>query len=278
MAGFQGMDTAQVEDFSGLLGDRCGTVEDRFSSLQGLVRSIVGSQWIGPDADAFGDRYGSEVAGRIDELLEQFSRRIEELTGHIEEQEEVSSAKDGGLLGDILETLGDLFNGAVDIIGDFFENLIPTITNMAGVAITVLGDIAGGAIKAFAKSAPRLLGSAVPYVGDVFTGVMAGIERWNQDSHLPFGERLGRSLLDGGANFTGSLLGGLAGSAIGGSIGGALGGGGGAVAGSPSGPGAIFTAIGGGSLGAGIGMVVGDAIGSYVGGAAADAIIDSILD
>lgn len=285
MNSFYGMDTAQVEDFAQRVGDRSGSLDDLASSLQSLIDAIVGSQWIGPDADAFGGRFRSEALPRFQAAIDQLRRRQDALGGDVEEQESASSAEDGGILGDIfgglgevLGGLGDLFGGAIDFLGEvwhgFVDNLIPNLGNVGGMGVTAAGDIAGQILK----SGGRALSSAVPFVGDAFTGVLAGVERWNQDGDLPFGERLGRSLLDGGVNALGSFVGGTAGSALGVAVGGLFGGGGGAAAGAPTGPGAILTGLGGGTIGGGIGFLVGDAVGSYVGGAAGDAVIDAILD
>ncbi|HEX7353155.1 WXG100 family type VII secretion target [Brachybacterium sp.] len=285
MDSFYGMDTAQVEDFAQRVGDRSASLDDLASSLQSLIDAIVGSQWIGSDADAFGDRFRSETLPRFRDAVDQLRRRQDALDGDVEEQESASSVEGGGILGDIfggigeaLDGVGDLFGGAVDFLGEvwsgFVDNLIPNVGNLGGVGVTVTGDIAGQILK----SGGRALSSAVPLVGDAFTGVLAGVERWNQDSDLPFAERLGRSVLDGGVNALGSFVGGTAGSALGVAVGGLFGGGGGAAAGAPTGPGAILTGLGGGTIGGGIGFLVGDAVGSYVGGAAGDAVIDAILD
>lgn len=302
MTGLQGMDTAQVEDFSGLLGDRSSTVEDRFNTLEGLVRSIIGSQWVGSDADEFGQRYGSEVMSRVQEALEQLRRRIEELSEHIDEQDSASDLDDGGFFEGVFDALGDAIDTVGNFLGEvwdnFTEDILPTWVDGASIALGVVSDKVKEGIDKGLKAAPdlgknagkRLLGSAIPFVGDAFTGVMAGVDRWQQDGanhpDMGFGERLGRAAFDGGANAVGSLAGGTLGSMIGGPIGGAIGGlfggGGGAVATSPTGPGAAVGggvgAAGGGGVGVAIGAYAGDVIGSYFGGRAGDALADSILD
>lgn len=284
MSGFIGMDTAQAEGFGALLERQSRTVEDICEAVGSRVHVIVGTGWVGPDADEFGARTDREVWARLNELRDLLRTLGEELISHIEEQNRASDVEDawGAFLdgvGEFFAGVGEFFAGVGEFLGEvwenFIENLIPNWGSITGLGLTAGGDVFGQILK----SGGRLLGSAVPYVGDVFTGVLAGIERWNEDSEYGLGERLGRALLDGGVNFGGSLLGGMAGTAVGGAIGGALGGGGGAAAGAPAaGIGAIFGAIGGGSVGAGVGMVVGDAVGSYLGGAAADAVIDAILD
>lgn len=302
MTGFQGMDTAQVEDYSGLLTERSGTIEDRFSTLEGMVRAIVGSQWVGPDADAFGDRYGNEVMTTVRTALDQLQRRIDELRGHVEEQDSASDGSEGGFLEGVFSALGD----AIDTVGSFLEDawnhftddIMPTVHDVISTGLGTIGDAIKGGIDDALKHAPdlgknagkRLLGSAIPYVGDAYTGIVAGVERWQQDGEnhpdMGFGERLGRAALDGGANFAGSLGGGLlgtaAGTAAGGFLGGLIGGGGGAVATSPTGPGAAVGGAAGGGGGAAVGGAIGgyagDVIGSYFGGRLADAGIDAILD
>lgn len=302
MTGFQGMDTAQVGDFSGVLGTHSSTIEDRFSTLEGLVRSIIGSQWVGSDADDFGQRFSSEVMSKVQEALEQLRRRIDELGGHIDEQDSASDPSDGGFFDGIFDALGDALdtvgNFVKDAWNDFTQDILPTwadaVSNAAGVVADKIKHGIDDALKAapdLGKSAgKRLLSSALPVVGDVATGVMAGIDRWQQDSSnhpdMGFGEHLGRAVFDGGANAAGSFVGGTLGSAIGApagaALGGLFGGGGDAVATSPTGPGAAVGggvgAVGGGGLGGTIGAYAGDVIGSYFGGRAGDAIADSILD
>lgn len=302
MTGFQGMDTAQVEDYSGLLGDRSGTIEDRFSTLEGMVRAIVGAQWVGPDADVFGERYGSEVMTTVRTALEQLQRRVDELRGHIEEQDSASDAADGGFLEGVFSALGEAIGTVGSFLGDAWkhltEDILPTVHDVISTGLGNIGTAIKNGIDDALKHAPdlgkqagkRLLGSAIPYVGDAYTGIVAGVERWQQDGEnhpdMGFGARLGRAALDGGANFAGSLGGGLLGTAAGGALGGALGGliggGGGAVATSPTGPGAAVGGAAGGGGGAAVGTAIGgyagDVIGSYFGGRLADAGIDALLD
>lgn len=303
MAGFQGMDTAQVDDFSGVLGDRSGTVEERFSTLESLVRAIVGSQWVGPDADEFGQRYGSEVMSRVQEAVEQLRRRMDELREHVEQQESASSTSDGGgFFGGVLDALGDVLSTVGDFLGevwdDFTGDILPTIADGISIGLGVIGDTVKKGIDDALKAAPdmgksagkRLISSAIPFVGDAATGVMAGIDRWQEDSKnhpdMGFGEHLLRAGFDGAMNGVGSFAGGTLGSMVGGPIGGAIGGlfggGGGAVATSPTGPGAAVGggvgAAGGGGIGVAVGAYAGDVVGSYFGGRAGDAVADAILD
>ena len=290
MSGFMGMDTSQVDDFGNLLTQRRETVDQRFQDLKGTVDSIVGSQWIGPDADSFQSQYQSEVITKVTAAVDRMQQLFDEIRQHIEEQDTTSTADDaGGLLDDVLDALGGFFSAAGDFLSEVWNNFLDRL-GISGV------DAAGGIIStvhSFAKrfgefafgkgSVPKI----IPVVGDIFTGVMAGVDRWNSEPDRPFWERLGRAALDGGANFAGSLLGsylgGSAGAAAGGALGGLIGGGGGAVAGAPAGgvgavPGAAAGGGGGAAVGAVVGGIVGDVVGSYIFSTAADSVIDAILD
>lgn len=273
MTGFQGMDTAQVSDFGELLQDRAGTLDEQFDSLRSLVDSIVGSQWVGPDAEDFRTRFTEQVLPRATERSDRLRDLRNELDTHREEQDQASDVDDGFSLDDFFGGVGDFFEGAGNFLGEVWDNFTDNLLPPSWDDIVGGGLTAGGSIwKELAKAAGKSVPKAIPLVGDVFTGVMAGIERWNQDDGRPFWERLGRAGADGLANAAGSFLGGLAGGAIGGGAMLLLGAGIGAVTGSVPG------ALAGGGVGVIAGGIVGEVVGGYVGAAAGDAIIDAILD
>lgn len=312
MSGFQGMHTADVADLAGLVSERAQTLSTLLETLGGQVDGIVGTQWIGPDADDFAATFRSSVHSPFTSAVDALRARGTDLEAHVEEQDGASSSDSaaggptGGGAGQagggpqsgpggVSASAASGFLGADwgDIsFGEVWENWKENVgidgpDSAGGILSTAhsfaknFGDFAlgKGSVPAF-----------IPMIGDAFTGVMAGLDRWNDDagrSDLSTGERIGRAVLDGGANFAGSLggsfVGGALGTALGGSIGGLFGGGGGAAAGAPAaGVGAVPGAAAGGITGAGVGGVIGgiagDVVGSYFGATAADSVIDSFLD
>lgn len=276
MADFMGMDTAEVDDFGGLLTERADSLRERFDSLSSLVDSIVGAQWVGSDADAFGQSFRGDVMSKVSSTLDGLDTRAKELTEHVQEQDTASTATGGvaEAIGDFFEGVGDFFAGVGDFFGEVWDNFVETIKpepvdGAGGIISTVhswakrFGDVAWGK-----GAVPRF----IPLIGDAFTGLMAGAERWNSEPDRPFWERLGRAALDGGANFAGSMAGSVIGGAIGAGAVTLVGAGIGAVTGSVPG------ALAGGGAGVIAGGVIGDVVGSYFGAAAGDAVIDAILD
>ncbi|ATG54021.1 hypothetical protein CFK41_03960 [Brachybacterium ginsengisoli] len=306
MSEFQGMDTEQIADLSALLSNRAGTLSTLLDDLAVTVDSTVGTLWVGPDADTFSTTFRSSVQPRFTSAVDALTGRGTELDGHREEQETTSSA-DIGVAGSPQAGPGSPqagpgtpgassnFLGADwgDVsFGEFWQNVKENI-GIDGV------DGAGGIVgitHSFAKNfgdfafGKGSVPAFIPMIGDAFTGIMAGVDRWNDDAgrtDLSTGERIGRAVLDGGVNFAGSLIGsaigGAIGTGLGSSIGGLFGGGGGAAAGAPAaGVGAVPGAAAGGAAGVGVGGVVGgivgDVVGSYIGATTADSVIDTFLD
>lgn len=305
MSGFQGMDTAQVGDFAGLVTDRAVTLSNLLEGLSRTVDGTIGTQWIGPDADAFSESFDSSTRQLLTTAVDDLRGLGGELERHREEQETTSAdtgSSAGPQSGPTAPQNGpgapDSSNGFLgadwsDVsFGEFWQNFKENI-GIDGV------DSAGGILgtsHSFVKNFGNFMfgkgtvPAFIPVIGDAFTGVMAGIDRWNDDAgrtDLSTGERIGRAFLDGGVNFAGSMLGsaigGSIGTSLGSSIGGLFGGGGGAAAGAPvGGVGAVPGAAAGGVTGAGVGGVVGgivgDVVGSYIGATTADSIIDTFLD
>lgn len=310
MTGIQGMDTAQASDHAALLAERATSLTTLLDTLSAQVDGIVGTQWIGPDAESFASTFRSSVAPRFTAAADGIRTHGTDLEGHVGEQDGASSPDGGGggssagpggangggsspagvqpasAAGFLGADWGDISFG--EIWDNWKENVgIDGVDSAGGILSTAhsfaknFGDFAlgKGSVPAF-----------IPMIGDAFTGVMAGIDRWNDDagrSDLSTGERIGRAVLDGGANFAGSMagsfVGGAIGTGVGSSIGGLFGGGGGAAAGAPAaGVGAVPGAAAGGVTGAGVGGVIGgiagDVVGSYLGATTADSVIDSFLD
>ena len=281
MSGFWGMDTAQVDGFGQQLGTGRTTIEQRFSDLQSVVGGIVGTQWVGPDAEQFGENYQQQVTAQVDTAVERMQSLVDELLQHLEQQDTASSA-DGSPFA------GASASGTVE--GDrpgfwerwgrgILENLMPSGMGAA----TTLVSAAHNLPDYLLDSVPRF----VPLIGDVFTGVMAGVDRWSQESDRPFWERLGRASLDGVLTGGGSFVGGLVGAAGGAFVGVLAGGGSVGLAGTAAGaavggvgaiPGALAGAGTGAIVGGSVGAFVGDLVGGYVGSAIGAGLADAILD
>lgn len=91
MAGFYGADTEQLRVQADACQRGSGTLHDLIGTTSALIASV---DWKGPDADAFRERWDSEVRGRLTERAEILHRRAEELREHAEEQDATSG--DGG--------------------------------------------------------------------------------------------------------------------------------------------------------------------------------------
>lgn len=265
MSGFMGMDTSQVDDFGNLLTQRRETVDQRFQDLKGTVDSIVGSQWIGPDADSFQSQYQSEVITKVTAAVDRMQQLFDEIRQHIEEQDTTSTADDlGGVFGASYEAAGDLFREFTEFLHEVWNNFLERFgvnaLDGAGLMVSLVHSFAEGyAEYAFGRVVPGI----IPVMSDVFTGIMAGAERWHSEPDRPFWERLGRATVDGGANFIGSMIGSSVGGLAGGDLGARIGGRAGKE-------GAIAGGI--------IGGIIGDSLGSYIGSTIADSVIDAILD
>lgn len=277
MTGFWGMDVAQAEDFSGRITTGREHLDDQFSTLRSTVDNIVGSSWIGPDADGFGGRFHGEVTATMTACTDLMARLADEILQHVDAQNTASDVNGAGGPG---STAGE-DKGFWEKFGEkILSNLNPftpmnAISNMLGITHGLPGWLL--------DSAPRF----IPILGDVYSGLLAGVDRFANESHLPLGERLGRAALDGVLTGGGSFLGGTALSALGaaggvliggGSLGAAGAAGGAAVGGVGAIPGAIGGAGGGAIAGGVIGGIAGDIVGSHVGAAAGNALAHAILD
>ncbi|WP_198683993.1 WXG100 family type VII secretion target [Brachybacterium sp. YJGR34] len=301
MTAFLGMTTADVADHAARLTREAEVLDSLLQSLDQGVDGVVGTHWRGTDAERFAEDFRGATRPRVAAAIAALRGHAAELERHVEEQETASAPEaDGGsafpagpITGSAPLTTSFLGADWGDAsFGEFWDNW----TENVGIDGA---DSAGGIISgvhSFAKNFGDFAfgkGSVpgfIPVIGDVFTGVMAGVDRWNDDAGDPglsTGERIGRAVLDGGANLIGSLggslVGGAIGTSIGGSIGGLFGGGGGAAAGAPAAgvgavPGAVVGGGGGAAVGGVIGGIAGDVVGSYFGATTADAVIDTFLD
>lgn len=273
---FYGMDTEQGESFAQVLSARRGTLEERAAQLDGVIQG-VDSFWRGTDAETFrsdwGQLNGSQIAAALDQLMEL----ARELAEHAQEQD-ITSAD--GAMGAIGERLRDIFS-----FDGGWENPLAAFGDWKNWATSAMGALTSGgdemlsqAWRIFAhggedaivpwlrtayglKAAGKVLGP----VGNALTGVLAGVDRWNEDAGDPSlsdGERAVRAGVDGGANIAGAAAGAWAG-AKGGALAGA------AIGSIFPGPG---TAIGGV-----VGGIVGAVGAGIIGGGVADSIVDWAL-
>ncbi|MFE5776921.1 WXG100 family type VII secretion target [Brachybacterium sp. NPDC056505] len=293
MNSFFGMDVDSARAHAQKLDASAQSVLSTMDALDELINSIVGSAWSGPDADDFRETWASRVLGSGHAAGERLRQLRGNLLDQADDQERASGAEasDGGLepfgptttppiappsAGPISAAANASFLGIDfgDISwGEFGSNLLERI----GISPE---DWTGGIVsgthsfaKRFGEHAIGKVPGFVPVIGDVFTGLLAGVDRWNQDEgrdDLSIPERLGRAGVDGIANGFGSFVGG----ALGSGLLGLLGVGGGAVAGAETGPGAVVT----GGAGGVVGLIAGDLIGGYVGATVADAAVDTFLD
>lgn len=274
MAGFQGMDTVQVDEFGTQLDRGMDTLSDTADTLRALIASTVGTGWIGPDAEEFQDEFEQRCTPVVVSALDRMRGFLDEISGHVEEQDIASEASAVGgidptaLTNSLSGFFGNVFTWVGDATGDswsfgewgakILENLNPF--SGPGGAITIrsamhaLGELGG-------ETFPKWF----PVLGDIYTGGFAALERWHQDSgrtDLDIGQKIGRALFDGAMTGGGSFLGRVSMMGVGAAVGAALG--------VETGPGAFLTGA--------AGAVVLGFVGSLGGAAVLGGLADSILD
>lgn len=125
---FQGMDTEQVTGQSEALARAAQRLEGLLGELDGSVRSVA---WVGPDADAFREQWGSTRREGESLVMPGLEDRSRELQQHVEEQDRASEDGDGGWFGDMMDWLGDTAGDVVDAIGDGMDWLGDRISDGA---------------------------------------------------------------------------------------------------------------------------------------------------
>lgn len=308
MAEFWGMETDQVENFGSLATQRRGSIEDRFQDLHATVQGIIGSSWVGQDADSFRDRFESEVVPASTRAAETLQSLVEDLRRQIGQQDDASSTDGGGSGGGsgggganggpasgpisggpaVSPVMASMFNppGSIGEFGSkFWDKFVDNLFHPGGDdAATTMISITHDLPTWLMKNVPK----AIPVLGDAYTGLLSGVQRFAAESDRPMGERLGRAAIDGvltgAGSFVGSTLGTIGGAGLGVLAGGGSLGAAGAAIGAVAGEGigAIPGAAGGLGTGAVVGGVaggvIGDIAGGYVGGAAGNALASSFLD
>lgn len=274
---FYGMDTAQGEEFAQLMGERRGTLAGRADELDGLIRGIADA-WVGPDADAFRDRWDALHRGPFEDALDLLMELARTLSADAQEQDAASSASDFGAFFEFLEDIfrGDGFswrnflpnpNDWEDWVGmglsgllDGLEVGLKTLSRvlsdprMLATVLMLGGDDLMNAVKGAAGSA-KAFSKVLGPIGTAVTAGFAGWDRWEQDSSDPSlstGERWTRAIIDGGANAAGGGLGAWGGGALGAAIGTAI---------CP-----------------GVGTVIGGAVGAALGGLGGSSVANGIVD
>lgn len=91
MAGFYGADTDQLRAQAEACQRGSGQLRDLIGATSVMVASV---EWIGPDADAFRDRWQSEVSPRLSARAEDLRAWADELTAQADDQD-AASAGDG---------------------------------------------------------------------------------------------------------------------------------------------------------------------------------------
>lgn len=101
MTGFQGADTEQLREYAELMRDRAKNLEGLRTRISMLI--AYGAEWEGEDAQAFRDRWRSEVAPRFDEQISTIEARGKSLDEEAEEQDQASEGEQApGLLENVL--------------------------------------------------------------------------------------------------------------------------------------------------------------------------------
>lgn len=88
MAGFQGADTDQLREHAELMRNRATSLDGVRTRLSMLV--TYGAEWEGPDAEAFRDRWHSEISPRLDEQIGAIEQRGTSLEEEADEQDKAS--------------------------------------------------------------------------------------------------------------------------------------------------------------------------------------------
>lgn len=293
MSTFLGMDVDAARAHAQKLDASATSMTSALDTLESMIGSVLGTAWRGPDAQWFQELWSSQVLGPGRDTADQLRALHTALLSQADAQDRASSTDPGNGAslgpgptagpptdplpsGPITAQASNNFLG-IDFgdvsWGEFGSNLLERVGFSPEDWTSGIVSGTHSFAKRFGEHAIGKVPGFIPVIGDVFTGLLAGVDRWNQDASredLSIPERLGRAGLDGLANGLGSFVGG----SIGSGLLGLLGVGGGAVAGAETGPGAVVT----GGAGGVVGLIAGDLVGGYVGATVADAAVDTFLD
>lgn len=93
MSGFHGADTEQLREQAGACLRGSGTLRDLIGTTSAMVGAV---EWTGPDADAFRERWQSEVRAQLTARADALRARADELTAQAEEQDGASDGDGSG--------------------------------------------------------------------------------------------------------------------------------------------------------------------------------------
>ncbi|GAA1334564.1 hypothetical protein GCM10009592_30530 [Brachybacterium rhamnosum] len=93
MSGFYGADTEQLREQAGACLRGSGTLRDLIGTTSAMVGAV---EWTGPDADAFRERWQSEVRAQLTARADALRARADELTARAEEQDGASDGDGSG--------------------------------------------------------------------------------------------------------------------------------------------------------------------------------------
>ena len=131
-------------------------------SLSTQVGAVVGTDWIGPDAEGFATAFDSSVRGRLTTAAESLRTRGGDLDAHVEEQEDASdpagsqggsepAAPTGGpapMEAGMSSAASFLGADWGDVsFGEFWQNLKENI-GIGGVVGGITGDLVGSYVGA----------------------------------------------------------------------------------------------------------------------------------
>ena len=109
MTWFQGADTEQLREHAELMRDRANSLDGLRTRLSMLVAH--GAEWEGPDAEAFRERWRSEVAPRFDAQIGALEDRGSSLEQEAEEQDTASEVEKSPSLFENLRDLSKIGQG-----------------------------------------------------------------------------------------------------------------------------------------------------------------------
>ncbi|MFC7376559.1 hypothetical protein ACFQRD_14910 [Brachybacterium sp. GCM10030268] len=85
---FKGMDPEQGREVANAIHDAGGQVLEAIDTATTLVNSV---EWVGPDYDAYREEWNSFLSGPVNQLVEAFKSKQDELNRHADEQDTTSN-------------------------------------------------------------------------------------------------------------------------------------------------------------------------------------------
>ncbi|MGP9537749.1 WXG100 family type VII secretion target [Brachybacterium sp. AOP43-C2-M15] len=94
MSGFWGAETEGVRRQASACTAAAGTVESLLATCTALIDGV---EWVGPDAEAFRQRWSGDVGPRLEQVAQDLRAGGVELDRHAEEQDGASGGEGGGI-------------------------------------------------------------------------------------------------------------------------------------------------------------------------------------